>query len=237
MGAVGNGNDKAGVVLTNELDYTHLSGIYRERFEKERTKRNEIWRVLCKHWMQRYIPQNATVLDLAAGYCEFINHIECSQKIAVDLNEDTTRYAAPGVRVVMAYSHDMHEIASDSVDVVFVSNFFEHLPTKQAFLDTLREIKRVLKRGGKLLIMQPNIRFLHGSYWDFIDHYLPLTDRSLEEALNLINMSVIENRPRFLPYTMKNRLPQWSFLLRLYLMLPMFHFLLGKQAWVVAVKP
>nr|MBA3875054.1 class I SAM-dependent methyltransferase [Anaerolineae bacterium] len=138
--------------------------------------------------------------------------------------------------VIIAMSHDMQEIAEASVDVVFVSNFFEHLPTKQVLMDTLREIQRVLNPGGRVLILQPNIRFLHGEYWDFIDHYLPLTDRSLVEALELINMHVEEVRPRFLPYTTRSRIPQWSFLVKLYLMLPPAQWLLGKQAWIVATK-
>jgi len=221
-----------------EFDPNNLKAIYRQRFTRaDEVVRQGIWEVLCKHWIQRYIPTNATVLDLAAGKCEFINNITCGTKIAVDLNEDVREFAAPDVRVVMAYSHDMAEIREGEVDVVFVSNFFEHLPDKKALMDTLTEIKRVLKPGGKLLILQPNIRFLNGQYWDFVDHLLPLTDRTLVEALGLIGMNVDEVRPQFLPYTTRSRTPKWPFLVRLYLMFPIVHRIMGKQAWVVASKP
>ena len=30
--------------------------------------------------------KNFTVLDIGAGYCEFINNIQCAQKYAIDLN-------------------------------------------------------------------------------------------------------------------------------------------------------
>lgn len=224
--------------MQTEIDHSHLSSIYRERFKEESHKaRNLLWKTLCERWFQRYIPFEASVLDLAAGHCEFINHIQCKRKIAVDLNDDTPRFAAPDVQVVKAWSHDMHEIESGSVNIVFVSNFFEHLPSKQAFIDTLVEIKRVLAPKGKLLILQPNIRFLNGEYWDFIDHYLPLTDRSLVEALELTGMVVQEVRPRFLPFTTRSHLPQWKILVELYLALPAAHFIFGKQAWVVAQKP
>jgi ubiquinone/menaquinone biosynthesis C-methylase UbiE len=220
-----------------ELKTSHLSEIYNNRFtEQTRDSRLRLWSILCQYWIQAYIPTDSTVLDLAAGQCEFINQIQAGHKIAVDLNQDIYNFAASDVRVIIAMSHDMHEVEEASVDVVFVSNFFEHLPTKQVLMDTLREIQRVLKPGGRLLILQPNIRFLHGEYWDFIDHYLPLTDRSLVEALELINMRVEEVRPRFLPYTTRSRLPQWSFLVHLYLLLPPAQWLLGKQAWVVAAK-
>ena len=70
-----------------------------------------------------------------------------------------------------------------------------------------------------------------------MDHHLPLTDRTLVEALGLVDMEVHEVRPRFLPYTTKSRLPQHPLLARLYLMLPLVHQVFGGQAWVVGVKP
>jgi len=220
------------------VDNSQLEKIYRARFnDKDQAQREQMWQIICQDWMQRYIPQNATVLDLAAGRCEFINHIKAGRKIAVDLNEDVRNYANKDVEIVIAYSHNMQGVADNSVDVVFVSNFFEHLPDKAAFMDTLKDIRRVLKVGGKLLIMQPNIRFLHGAYWDFIDHYLPLTDRSVEEALMLTNMDVIENLPRFLPYTTRSKMPRHPLLIRLYLRMPIVFPIFGRQAWVVAVKP
>jgi len=214
-----------------------LKVIYRQRFGvDERDSRNAVWRVLCRHFFQRYVPPQATVLDLAAGNCEFINHIQAAAKIAVDLNEDVRQHAAPDVRIVIAYSHAMHAIADESVDVVFVSNFFEHLPDKGAFLATLSEIRRVLKRGGKLLILQPNIRLLNGAYWDFIDHLLPLTQHTLAEALDLVNMPIEVMRVRFLPYTTRSRLPRAPWLVRLYLMFRPAQWLMGKQTFVVARK-
>jgi ubiquinone/menaquinone biosynthesis C-methylase UbiE len=183
------------------------------------------------------VHSNDTVLDIGAGYCEFINTINCAHKIALDLNEDTKRYAAPEVRVVQCMSKYMTEITDESVDVAFASNFFEHLPNKEVFLQTLREIQRVLRPGGKLLILQPNIRFLNGEYWDFLDHHLPLTDRTLVEALHAVDMEPIEVRSRFLPYTTKSSLPRHALLVWLYLRVPLAHYILGKQAWVVGKKP
>jgi SAM-dependent methyltransferase len=216
---------------------SRLSAIYRQRFvEQDQGKRERLWSTLCKHWFQRYIARDAIVLDLAAGHCEFINHIECGTKIAVDLNDDVKKHANPDVKVVVAWSHKMVGVDDESIDVVFVSNFFEHLPDKKMLIDTLGEIHRVLNAGGRLLILQPNIRFLNGEYWDFVDHYLPLTDRTLVEAVALSGFEPTEVRPRFLPYTTRGRIPQASWLVRLYLLIPIAQKLLGKQAFVVARK-
>lgn len=215
-----------------------LPSLYQTRFsEREQRQKAEIWRVLCRHFFQRYVRDTDAVLDLGAGYCEFINNIRCATKIAVDLNPDTRRHADPDVRVLPRLSTDLGELASDGIDVIFASNFFEHLPSKDVFLATLAEAHRVLRSGtGRLLILQPNIRFLHGEYWDFVDHHLPLTDRTLVEALLLSGFNPVEVRPRFLPYTTKSRFPQHPALVRLYLSCRPAHWLLGKQAWVVGVK-
>jgi len=93
------------------------------------------------------------------------------------------------------------------IDVVFASNFFEHLLTKRGLLRTLAEVRRVLRPGGRLLILQPNIRDAGGAYWDFFDHHLPLTERSLVEALELAGLKPIEVRRRFLSFTSKSDPP------------------------------
>ena len=72
---------------------------------------------------------------------------------------------------------------------------------------------------------------------DYFDHHLPLTERSLVEALGLAELTPVEVRPRFLPFTTKSRLPQHPLLVWLYLKLPLAHRLLGQQSWIVAAKP
>lgn len=214
-----------------------LTAIYATRFpEADRAQKDRIWRVLCRQFFQRYVRPEWTVLDLAAGYCEFINNIRCARKIALDLDPGMPRFAAPGVECIQAASDRMDAVADDSVDCVFVSNFFEHLPDKATFLATLKEIRRVLRPGGRLLILQPNIRFLPGTYWDFFDHYLPLTDRTLVEALELAALRPVEVRPKFLPYTTKSRYPKGPLFVSAYLRAPFLWPILGKQAWVVAEK-
>jgi len=219
-------------------DYaTELKMLYGQRFTKaELARKHAIWEVLCKRFFQRYVDSSSTVVDIGAGYCEFINNIKAARKIAVDLNPDVQRFAAAEVQVMNASCTEISQIAPASVDVVFMSNFLEHLPSKQLVLDTFREAYRILRDGGKIIVLQPNIRFLPGEYWDFFDHHTPLTDRSLVEGLQLAGFEADTVHPRFLPYTMKSRLPKAAWLVRLYLHIPLAWRLLGKQALVIAVK-
>ncbi len=221
--------------LANGVD--HLEQLYTQRFpEAELAAKHEIWRVLCRHFFSRYVQPGDTVVDIGAGYCEFINNIEATHKIAVDLNPDVRRFAAADVRVINESCTEIAQLDSGSVDVVFMSNFLEHLPSKDLVLQTFREAFRILRKGGRVVILQPNIRYLPGEYWDFFDHHTPLTERSLVEGLQLAGFRPTVVIPRFLPYTTKSRLPKAAWAVRLYLMVPLAWSILGKQSLVVATR-
>lgn len=214
-----------------------LQKIYSQRFiEQDLPQKNQIWQVICHEFLSRYVTKTDTVVDIGAGYCEFINNIECQHKIAIDINPDVKRFANDNVQIINESCMAVRSLADTSVDVVFMSNFLEHLPSKKAVLDTLQESRRILKVGGKLLILQPNIRFLPHNYWDFFDHHTPLSDRSLAEALQMLDMHIMHNYPRFLPYTTKSKLPKGTFFVKWYLRMPFAWPLFGKQAFIVAVK-
>ena len=215
-----------------------LEKLYRHRFEEaDLPAKRAIWGVLCRDFFSEYIRPQDTVVDIGAGYCEFINQIQAQRRIAVDLNPQVPDFAAPGVEVLSESCTELGSIKDNSVDVVFMSNFLEHLPNKQMVLDTLAAARRVLRGGGLLIILQPNIRLVAGKYWDFFDHHTPLTEKSLVEAVTLLDMRVTRVIARFLPYTTKSVLPQWPWLVKLYLRLPLTWWLLGKQSLVVAQKP
>ena len=212
--------------------------LYDARFSPaERRAKDAVWQVLCADFFQRYVAPDATVVDLGAGFCEFINHIQGRERWAVDADERVRELAAPGVRAHCGPAHDLGWLATASVDVVFASNVFEHFPSKDHVLAALREGHRVLRSGGRFLVLQPNIRFAYREYWDFFDHHLPFSDRAMVEALELAGFRVVETRPRFLPYTTKGALPSWPLLVKLYLRLPILHRLLGKQMFLVGVRP
>src|ERR1700687_751175 len=212
--------------------------LYRQRFaDVSQRNRTALWEVLCRVVLQRYVRSTDIVLDLGAGFGEFINTIRCSRKIAVDTNPAVrTRVAADVTTVVGEIPAVLTEIADASVNLVFCSNLLEHMPDKDAVLAVLGAVRRLLVPSGRLIVIQPNIRYAYKEYWDFFDHHVALSHASLSEALQIIGFDIEEARPRFLPYTTKSRVPQAAWLLRLYLALPVAQSMFGKQMMIVARK-
>lgn len=215
----------------------NLTKMYKNRFFEDELKiKNNIWKTLCCNFFNKFIKKEYTVLDIGAGYCEFINNIDCKNKIALDVNEDIKQYAQSNVKIINESCFAIESLPSNSVDAVFMSNFLEHMLNKQDVFKVLEESKRVLKIDGKLLILQPNIKYCGAKYWDFFDHHTPLTDKSLMEALELLNLKILKCYPRFLPYSTKSKIPKHPFLVKLYLKFPLIWNIMGEQTFIVAQK-
>jgi SAM-dependent methyltransferase len=212
-----------------------LQQIYRTRFTAQSAYRQRVWEILCP-FFSRWISPGSTVLDLGCGWCEFINAIHCQAKFAMDLNPDAQLHALPEVTLLQQDCSENWQLGNETLNVVFSSNFFEHLPTKVALERTLVEAHRALKPGGRLICMGPNIKYVPGAYWDFIDHHLPLTELSLVELMKKCGFEAEYCLDRFLPYTMAQgpQYPVW--MLRLYLAFPMAWRFWGKQFLVVGRK-
>lgn len=213
-----------------------LQRMYGARFSANLEYRKQVWSTLVAHWFGQYVHPHDSVLDLGCGYGEFINTIRCHEKFAMDLNPDAPRFLVNDVTFLPQDCSARWALPDASLDVVFTSNFFEHLPDKAALGRTLDEIHRCLRPGGRLVAMGPNVKYLPGEYWDFWDHYVPLTEASLKEALVVRGFAVDVCIGRFLPYTMVTGPRYPVALLRAYLRLPLAWRVFGKQFLVVGVR-
>lgn len=210
--------------------------IYARRFKPDMPARDAMWKILCRDFFQKYVNENSRVLEIGAGYCEFINNIRAGHKTAVDINPDVRDYASMGVDIVLNTSGQMITVPNDSIDVVFASNFFEHL-TRDEIIATFREVYRVLVPAGTFMVLQPNIRFCARDYWMFFDHVTPIDDRAFVEGLEINGFEILEVIDRFLPFTTKSRLPKSIFLIQLYLHLRIAWRLFGQQSFILSRKP
>ena len=143
-----------------------LDDLYKVRFGDQLAAKNAIWTVLCRHFFQKYIPDqaNSTVADIGCGYGEFINNIVASNKIAVDINPNNAQFLDQDVQFVCANPSTDKFCENESVDTIFMSNFLEHLPDKNQVLRLLFACRTALKTGGQLIIMGPNIKYAYREY-------------------------------------------------------------------------
>jgi SAM-dependent methyltransferase len=217
-------------------DSKELEKIYRSRFDEHIVYRDQIWKLLTSEFFSKYVSQEDRLLDLGCGYGEFINNIRCNTKFAMDMNPRARERLDHTVQFIEQDCSQQWELSENSLDVIFTSNFFEHLPTKKALSDTLDQAYRCLRKDGRIIALGPNVRFIGGAYWDFWDHHLPLTDAALSEALAIQGFTIEESIDRFLPYTMVNRRHFPSILVSLYLKVPIMWRVFGKQFLVVGRK-
>lgn len=215
----------------------HLAAVYEHRFnDADAAKKAGVWRELTR-FLQRYVPADARVLDLACDRGAFINTIVAGERWAVDVR-DVRPFLDADVRFVQTDGlHLLDYVPPASMDVVFMSNYLEHLPSPDAVVEQLRVVRQVLRPGGSVVILQPNIRLVGFVYWDFLDHRTAITEKSLAEAAHIARLETTEVITRFIPYTTKSRFPQHPLLVRAYLALRPIWPLFGRQTLFIARRP
>jgi len=96
---------------------------HRTRFSPD-PRRRVLWETLVACEFQPRIPAEATVLDLGAGYGEFINAVKARRRIAVDVWPGMAGHLAPGVEALITSVTCLDGVADQSVDYAFASNCF-----------------------------------------------------------------------------------------------------------------
>lgn len=171
------------------------------------------------------------MLDLGSGYGNFINHVVARRRIAIDSWDDFPKYAAPGVECVVGQVMKLEFLADESIDFAFASNLFEHLSQQELRL-VLEQLAQKLSQGGTLTLLQPNYSYAYREYFDDYTHVSIFSHVSLADFLEANGFEVLEVIPRFLPLSVKSRLPVSPWLIRAYLTSPIKP--LGKQMLIRA---
>jgi hypothetical protein len=194
-------------------------------------RREKLWSALWDAYFRFLIRQDDSVLDLGAGYCTFINAVHARARMAIDQWPGFRAYAAAGVDTRVGSVTDLGWLADASVDFAFASNVFEHI-TKPELSILLAHLRTKLSRRGKLCLIQPNYRYCYREYFDDYTHVTVFSHVSLQDFLVANGFRILECRPRFLPLTVKSRLPVHALLVKAYLASPVKP--LGKQMLVLA---
>ncbi len=196
------------------------AGRYHAVHLTEEPTRALVWEVIAES-LRTWIPERAHVLEIGAGYCCWINAVHAARRVAVDVWPDLPRHAAAGVEPrVMDASAGLGALGREAFDVVLASNVLEHFDPDGAST-LVAEIASVLRRGGRLIVVQPNFRYAYRQYFDDYTHRSVFTDVSLANLLRAHGFRIERVVPRFLPYSMRgSRLPITRWAVRAYLRSP-----------------
>jgi ubiquinone/menaquinone biosynthesis C-methylase UbiE len=196
-------------------------------------RRRVLWQTLVAAVFQKEIPPDATVLELGSGYGDFINAVKARRRLAVDIWPGMLSHLERGVEGLVTSLTQLEGVPDNAVDYVFSSNCFEHVTPKE-LVECLAQLRRKLKPGARLTIVQPNFKYCVREYFDDYTHVAIYTDRSLCDLLAANGFRIVRCVPRFLPLTMKSWLPVHPWLIRLYLASPFKP--LAKQMLISAIR-
>jgi SAM-dependent methyltransferase len=194
------------------------SGYHESRLAHD-SRRDTVWKALWRYYFSRIVPKDGCVLDMGCGYGEFINNVTARRRIGLDMWDGISKHLDPGVEPVVGSVTDLSGIEDGSVDFAFASNLVEHI-AQADFARVLEQLRSKLTERGTLTLLQPNYRYASREYFDDYTHVAIYSHVSLADFLTANGYEVLEVRPRFLPLTVKSRLPVSPLLIGLYLRSP-----------------
>jgi SAM-dependent methyltransferase len=196
-------------------------------------RRGVVWESLWKYYFRHQIRADDCVLDLGCGYGDFINNVVARRRIAIDSWPGFIQQVDRQVEAIVGSVTDLDALPDESVDFAFASNLLEHL-LQPDIVRMLAGLRRKLRSGGTLTVIQPNWRYATREYFDDYTHVSVWSHVSLADFMGANGWEVLEIRPRFLPLTVKSRLPVHPWLIRAWLMSPFKP--MGKQM-LLRVRP
>jgi ubiquinone/menaquinone biosynthesis C-methylase UbiE len=208
-----------------------LNDQYFETRFSDDSRREVLWRTLVRYYFQSQIPRDGCVLELGAGYGNFINNVRAKRRIATDSWPQFPKHLHAGVEAHVGSVDDLSYLEENSIDFVFASNLFEHVSQEQ-FAAVLKQLRAKLKPSGTITMLQPNYRYAFREYFDDYTHRTVYSHLSICDFLQANSYEVLTCKPRFLPLTLKSRLKVSPFLIRMYLWFPLKP--LGKQMLIRA---
>jgi len=209
-----------------------LAGYHDSRLTHD-PKRDIVWAALWRYYFRHHIGPRDTVLDLGCGHGEFINNVVAGRRIALDMWPDFPRNIARGVETIVAPVTGVSLLEDGAIDFAFASNLFEHV-TQSDFAAVLATLRAKLSPRCSINLLQPNYRYCASEYFDDYTHVSIYTNRSLCDLLAANGFRIENCVPRFLPLTIKSRMPVQPWLIRLYLASPFKP--LGKQMLITAIR-
>ena len=169
----------------------NTSGMERSFYKNYFKTEKEHWlmvvrRMIARDNLKAYVakkPKEAKVLDFGCGSGLFVTELEEHgyQAYGLDISEEAVKFGILQGRKNLDVI-DAHKInfPDNTFDAIFGMAVLEHLEDESW---ALKEIERVLKPGGAVILMVPAYMFLWGVQDEVAHHYRRYTKRSLLKKL------------------------------------------------------
>ena len=141
---------------------------------------------------------NAHILDFGCGFGQMISALKqngFSSVEGADINSAAISHLRECQITVydLTAEEDFYDRNAGRYDFVIMSHVLEHFP-KSEVISQLRQVHKVIKSGGALIVMVPNAQSNTGCYWAYEDftHHLLFTSGSLYYVLKASGFSSVE---------------------------------------------
>jgi len=135
--------------------------------------------------------QSVTVLDAGCGPGNLLDRLrECGNVTGSDLSLDALRFCqSRGYRWLLRSHLDRLALRSETFDLVTAIDVLEHMPDDLA---GLREIHRVLRPGGLVILTVPAFQVLWGKHDELYGHYRRYRTAQVAALLEASHLDVVK---------------------------------------------
>jgi len=170
-------------------------------------------------------------LEAGCGRGEFLNNFK---NLDLDVSGVDISSEAPGFQPeipikVCDIENERLPFPDETFDVIYSKSLIEHFYYPERYM---REAYRILKPGGMLLTLVPDWESNYKTYFDDYTHKTIFTENGLCGFLEANGYEIIECIPRFLPLTIKSKIPIHPLLVKIYLRFPVK--IMAKQMFIRA---
>ncbi len=112
-------------------------------------------------YLKQYIKENEKILDLGCGNGRFSELVSDSSYIGADISKGELKIAKdryPYKSFILIENQLSFPFLDDSFDKVFCLSVLHHIPSLKFRQDFIKEIKRILKPGGTLILTVWNLK-------------------------------------------------------------------------------
>lgn len=160
---------------------------------------------LCQHISEKFFHRKrGKLLDVGCGRGEFLHSFKKFgfDVYGIDKSDSVSKFIPEKKIAKINVNTDGFPFSEETFDYVFCKSLIEHLRSPYHMLS---EIFRVLKKGGKVIIMTQDWESTYKWFYDDFTHQRPYTLKSLRMVLEIQGFSQIKVEKFYqLPFVWKN---------------------------------